>query len=96
MVAYHASLGWLMISYAHVPAEDSNNWNWFVQKNVEAFPHLFNATERDRSETVITCTLHENFFIQLLHMLLTILIICPVQYMGTSTAVGRRWYTRLD
>mgnify|MGYP004173483495 CR=1 FL=1 len=53
MVAYHASLGWLMISYAHVPAEDSNNWNWFVQKNVEAFPHLFNATERDRSETVI-------------------------------------------
>ena len=53
MVGYHASLGWLMVSYAHVPAEDSANWIWFVQKNVEAFPHLFNATERQRSETVI-------------------------------------------
>ena len=53
MVAFHASLGWLVVSYAHVPAEDTDNWTWFVQKNVAAFPSLFHDENRERHETVI-------------------------------------------
>ena len=35
---------------AHVPAEDTDNWTWFVQKNVEAFPSLFHDENREKQQ----------------------------------------------